>query len=1308
MRIAEFHIDGFGRLADLSFTDVPPGLSVIVGDNEAGKTTLLEFLRFILFGLPSSQQKESYPPLKGGRKGGRIALLDRQSNRIIVERFGGKGIGPLTVTFPDGSQGGEEEFRQTIGSATRDLYNNVFAFSLSELQTFDSLQMESVRDAIYSAGIGIGRRTITEVVQTLKKQSGDLFAPRGSRPIMNKILSHIDALNAQIKGHEKDQDEYGRIQFQLETSETNIRKLDSELSKARRRLERVQLLQQAGEDWIALGDSQNQLATLPEIESFPEDGVRRLDALNTECRGFHDQLTEANSARDSAKTDLAAVDVDDVLLSAAEGVRQLDRRMESFERSQQALTSLQTERERAEQKLDGALRDLGDEWDDAKLGEFDLSVPMRERMNTCRRAFEEAKRATRECLLQWEQRRKQHEEAIEFEDEARSDLKQLAPVSERLDVEGIEKLQHGRQSYEDLRTKLPSAEKECEVHTKHFLDTLRGIGPNWTEDRLKAFDTSLVVQEKISAHQQRLSDLRSKHQEATRRGEDAHEAVHDAQADATRAEEVLLDLLDPGTKDEAGLTELRRTLRALRSQLYEARQLKADLANLEERKHDLDERIQRAAGFPGWVVPTVLLVGTAGLVGFGVGRGDWISGGIVFALAVMLGILLGLARRASAAAAEGKRATVNAKVAELQRRIVSLRQDIAAADAKALAQARSVQMESIPDGPAVDEAEGVVERQLEALQRRRPAELRRDEASRSVAKARDALSQADERATETTARLGEAQTEWQQWLARAELPETLAPEDASNLLARLDTARERLKAIEEERGRVSRMRTAIADYGQQVRSVASASGLDQGAPDDAGGAADFLAARLEEHEERVHAREEASRRLDEASKQTARAQSTAAGAEQLHREAQGAEEQGERQWTDLLKEVGLRSSLAVESAPQMLQAIERARDQLSRVQEFRERARVTQESLDACRGDVRSVSSAAGRPEPADGEVTPVVAALAADLDRAEEDRRHAENQRAKIKDSENRMDQLERQIELRQREINELLEAANATDEEVFRRRAADFQTQRVLGEQIRDVQTRLRQLAGSGDALERLKAELKQATPESLRTEVNELKEAVEGNEQERTDAADGRGRLKAQLERLESSEELSWLRVKEKACRAEFESSAEEWSALRIAEHLIDRAREKYERERRPDVLKDAERYFSRFTKGNYTEILAPADRDQVVVLTSDGSTKEIHQLSRGTAEQLYLSLRFGFVQEFVGRSEPLPLVFDDILVNFDPDRAHATAEAILDLSKSLQILFFTCHPPTVELMKDVDASIPVYALKDGSLARVGSEY
>ena len=45
--------------------------------------------------------------------------------------------------------------------------------------------------------------------------------------------------------------------------------------------------------------------------------------------------------------------------------------------------------------------------------------------------------------------------------------------------------------------------------------------------------------------------------------------------------------------------------------------------------------------------------------------------------------------------------------------------------------------------------------------------------------------------------------------------------------------------------------------------------------------------------------------------------------------------------------------------------------------------------------------------------------------------------------------------------------------------------------------------------------------------------------------------------------------------------------------------------------------------------------------------------------------------------------MPLIFDDILVNFDDERSRATLEILSNLSEKTQILFFTHHLRLVEL-------------------------
>ena len=71
MRIDGWQIEGFGIFRDREIRGLSPKLTVFLGPNEAGKSTLLGFLRAVLFGFPSRRSRmPQYPLLRGGRHGG--------------------------------------------------------------------------------------------------------------------------------------------------------------------------------------------------------------------------------------------------------------------------------------------------------------------------------------------------------------------------------------------------------------------------------------------------------------------------------------------------------------------------------------------------------------------------------------------------------------------------------------------------------------------------------------------------------------------------------------------------------------------------------------------------------------------------------------------------------------------------------------------------------------------------------------------------------------------------------------------------------------------------------------------------------------------------------------------------------------------------------------------------------------------------------------------------------------------------------------------------------------------------------------
>ena len=97
MKITGLHIDGFGRFADRSFGPLERPVTVFYGPNEAGKSTLLAFIRRILFGFPSGRNRgNEYPPLAGGRHGGRVTIATDAGEVITIDRTPGRGDGPVS------------------------------------------------------------------------------------------------------------------------------------------------------------------------------------------------------------------------------------------------------------------------------------------------------------------------------------------------------------------------------------------------------------------------------------------------------------------------------------------------------------------------------------------------------------------------------------------------------------------------------------------------------------------------------------------------------------------------------------------------------------------------------------------------------------------------------------------------------------------------------------------------------------------------------------------------------------------------------------------------------------------------------------------------------------------------------------------------------------------------------------------------------------------------------------------------------------------------------------------------------------
>jgi uncharacterized protein YhaN len=246
---------------------------------------------------------------------------------------------------------------------------------------------------------------------------------------------------------------------------------------------------------------------------------------------------------------------------------------------------------------------------------------------------------------------------------------------------------------------------------------------------------------------------------------------------------------------------------------------------------------------------------------------------------------------------------------------------------------------------------------------------------------------------------------------------------------------------------------------------------------------------------------------------------------------------------------------------------------------------------------------------------------------------------------------------------------------------------------DKLQDSWNRLKKIFGLEAQIADIRILLKTFSREEAMQQIEELKTQKSGLEKELAKLNQEQGALTKEEEMLVSTDQLTRLHNRHETCVQRIRDHAGRWARFRTAELLINRAVSKYEAERQPEVITHAGAIFDKLTDGEYVSIRKPAESDELLLVGADGSARQVLELSRGTREQLYLAMRLGLIAQYEENTESLPLVFDDILVNFDKKRLKTGMETIFKFARERQVILLTCHENIHQLaLKYGAADIP----------------
>jgi len=274
VKITAWDIDRFGLWEKLSASDLSERLNVFYGPNEAGKTTLMQFVRAMLYGFGGERRryvsgpfpvfgdlagKRLAQPLISGsgsfdhtqdfRKpnqqdafqypltGGTMSVRSSLGSFLLKRQFDGAKRGReelFTVSSFDGRVVGDLIFNQLTSEIDEATFNNVFAIGLDELQQLGILEDTDAAEMLYRLTIGIDRVSLLETVRSLVQSRNHLIDPTGKPAQIGRLIAQRAVLQNEVARTHHRLREFGEVLAEQQRHERIAGQIDTELKKLQR------------------------------------------------------------------------------------------------------------------------------------------------------------------------------------------------------------------------------------------------------------------------------------------------------------------------------------------------------------------------------------------------------------------------------------------------------------------------------------------------------------------------------------------------------------------------------------------------------------------------------------------------------------------------------------------------------------------------------------------------------------------------------------------------------------------------------------------------------------------------------------------------------------------------------------------------------------------------------------------------------------------------------------------------------------------------------------------------------------------
>ena len=353
MKINNIQIEGFGVWRNLNLERLSPQITAFYGANEAGKTTLMQFVRSVLYGMTPQRRNRYLPPLDGGLPGGSLGILDRQQPyqvRRIADR-GPDDLGHVTVTDSEGNTSGDRLLREVLADVDEKLYSNVFAVGLDEIQELATLSDTQAAQWLYRLTSGLDRVSLYDVIQNLRKTRRDILAGSEQTSLLVELQGRREVLLGEIEQLRQRNRNWAQLAVRIKELDGEIQTQEEVVADRLRTARTLEIAVGLKPNWRKRETLATQIEELSGGVPLAPDALPRLDELNKKIQTHQREADVLAGQRRQLREDCDQLGINELLVENSCRIQGLGEQRDWLQSLERQIGDLDAEAEKFEQRL---------------------------------------------------------------------------------------------------------------------------------------------------------------------------------------------------------------------------------------------------------------------------------------------------------------------------------------------------------------------------------------------------------------------------------------------------------------------------------------------------------------------------------------------------------------------------------------------------------------------------------------------------------------------------------------------------------------------------------------------------------------------------------------------------------------------------------------------------------------------------------------------------------------------------------------------------------------------------------------------